>query len=214
MSVAFPLSSRSRRWCLACALLLSQGGCSGEPDGDSGTLPRADDAGPQGDGITAYGMRYPLTAAIGEIWGRRTAWPTHFNVDYLLTNGPFSVTPILADGQSTSVRQPAAASAVLRAELYAPDARSFDFAEYTFAAAPTEMPESVRGRHFFTAARIGVDADRSGNVEASEMRDVIGGTITFAGPLPDISLSVELVLEDGETVRGGYAGLFEFITRQ
>ena len=213
MSDAFP-TGPSRRRCLAGGLLLLQVGCGGEAGGDLGTLPRADDPTLQGDGVIAYGMRYPLTAAIGEIWGQRTAWPMHFNVDYLLTNGPFAVTPILADGESTSVRQPVSASIVLRAELYAPDAGSFDFAEYAFAAAPADAPESVAGRHFFTAARVGADGDGSGNVEEAEMREVIGGTMVFAGPLPDLSLTFELLLEDGETVRGAYAGLFEFIDRE
>ena len=93
MSAAFPIRC-SRLRLTALGLVLLQAGCGGESAESLGTLPRADDPESIGDGVNAYGMRYPLTAAIGEIWGRRTAWPEHFNVDYLLTNGPFTVTPI------------------------------------------------------------------------------------------------------------------------
>ena len=180
MRDAFPTRC-SRLRLTALSLVLLQAGCGGESGESLGTLPRADDPESMDDGVSAYGMRYPLTAAIGEIWGRRTAWPEHFNVDYLLTNGPFAVTPIQIDGESTSVRRPAGASVVLRAEFYSPGGRSFGFADYAFLAAPTEAPEAAVGGHFFTAARVGVDGDDSGNVEEAEMREVIDGTISFDG---------------------------------
>lgn len=213
MSVDLPFRSLPRLLGTSCLVLL-QGACGGtSSSGTDGVSPRADDPGAaQGDGVSIDGLRYPFTSAIGEIWGRRTAWPTHFNVDYLLSNGRFVVTPIVVDGESTSVREPVGASAVFRAELYAPDVDSFPFADYGFVAAPEE-PEAIAGRRFFTAARLGVDRDRSGEVEESEMREVIDGTISFVGPVPDISLTFSLTLEDGATTSGSYAGLFEFIER-
>ena len=198
----------------ALALLLLQGACGGGTASDeSHPLPRADDPDAAlGDGVSVYGMRYPLTAAIGEIWGRRLPRPGHFNVDYLLTNGPFAVTPIVADGESTSVREPINASIVLRAELYAADAGEFRFADYVFVAAPEEAP-GVDGRDFFTAARLGIDADGSGDVEEAELLEVRGGVISFEGPLPDITLTFSLELENGERATGSYGGFFEFIQR-
>ena len=156
------------------------------------------------------GARYPLVAAIGEIWGRTGDYPTHFNVDFTLTDGRFSVTPIFADGEVASVREPVEASAVLRAELYAPEASAFRFADYAHLTDP-DAPGAIDGRHFFVGGRLGVDTDGSGDVEPGEMRDVIGGSIDFRGPVPDIALTFELVLEDGRQASGSYGGLFEFI---
>lgn len=213
MRAVFPAISRPRALgVLGIVALL--GGCeSGGAPTSLDASPRADDPGAAlGDGVSVDGMRYPLTAAIGEIWGRSSAWPTHFNVDYLLTNGRFAVTPIVVDGESASVREPVEASVELRAELYAPAAESLPFADYVFATDP-DAPGAIDGRHFFTAARLGTDTDGSGDVERDEMREVIGGTIAFAGPLDALSLTFSLVLEDGTTANGSYRGLFEFIQR-
>ena len=198
------------------ALGIALGGCESDSPKADGTLARAEDPDARlGDGVSAYGMRYPLTAAIGEIWGRSTAYPTHFNVDYLLANGRFAVTSISVDGGDSSVREPVESSVVLRAELYAPDADAFAFADYAFAGSQSgePEPEEVDGVHFFTAARVGVDLDRSGSVEEEEMRSVIGGTISFEGPVPDIALTFAVTLEDGTSSTGSYRGLFEFIER-
>jgi len=175
----------------------------------SGPRVRADDP-LASDGVVVDGERYPLSTAIGEVWGRTGIYPTHFNVDLTLADGRFLVTPIVVDGQDASVREPSEASAVLRAELYDPGAPSFAFADYIHVADP-EAPGVIDALHFFTGARLGVDSDGSGEVETEEMRDVVGGTIDFEGPSPDISLTFALVLEDGASVVGRYGGFFEFI---
>ena len=200
---ALPLAS--------CSLALLLGACGGGPSevGDPGL--RADDpAGDTRDGVLVDGLRYPLVAAIGELWGDRGDWPDHFNVRFTLTDGRFAVTPIVVDGQSASVRTPVGASAVLLADLYAPGASSFPFTAYAHVGDPG-VPGAIDGLHFFTDARLGVDTDRSGEVEPGEMRDVVGGSIEFTGPVSDIGLTFELVLEDGVSASGSYRGLFEFV---
>jgi len=197
---------------VAAAALTGSGCGDGVPDGGEREL-RADDsqAVPR-DGINVDGTNYPLVAAIGEIWGLGGDWPTHFNVDFTLTDGHFSVTPIVADGESASVREPVRASAVLSAELYAPEATAFRFAEYTFLAEPEASGTAIDGRHFFVGGRLGTDVDGSGEIESGEVRDIIGGSIDFEGPVPDIALTFDLVLEDGAQASGSYRGLFEFTT--
>lgn len=196
---------------LAGTLAASLSACGGGPSGGDGRDLRADDPLETGrDGVNVDGASYPLLGAIGEIWADRGDWPTHFNVDFTLTDGRFAVTPILVDGESASVREPRGASAVLRFELYAPDAAAFRFAAYEHVADP-DAPGAIDGRHFFVGGRLGIDEDGSGEVEPGEMRDVIGGSIVFEGPVPDISLAFDLVLEDGAQAVGRYRGLFEFI---
>lgn len=193
------------------AAAASLAACGGGPSASDAPDLRADDAPVESrDGVGVDGARYPFVAAIGEIWGAAGDWPTHYNLDFTLTDGRFAVTPILADGENASVREPVGASAVLRAELYAPEETAFPFAVYEHVAEP-DASGAIAGRHFFVGGRLGVDADGSGEVEPDEMRDVIGGTIEFDGPVPNLSLTFELVLEDGAQASGSYRGLFEFI---
>lgn len=193
---------------LSCVLLSACGG------GASGVLnagPRADDPlSDPGDGVSVDGARYPFTAAVGEVWGRSVRYEKHFNVDFTLTDGHFTVTPIVVDGVDASLREPVEASSVFTAELYAANADTFPFADYIFIATP-DVGASIAGRHIFINGRLGVDSDSSGEVEADEMHDVIDGAIDFEGPLPDISLNFDLVLDNGMIATGSYDGLFEFI---
>jgi len=195
----------------AVAVALVLAACGGGSSGDDGLFPRLDDQpSDTRDGVLVDGSRYPLVAAIGEIWGTRGDWPSHFNVRFTVTDGRFAVTPIVIDGQDGSVRRPVQARAVLRADLYAPGARSFTFTTYTHLADPN-VPGAADGVHFFTGGQLGVDMNGNGDVEHEEMRDIVGGQIEFTGPVADISLDFSLVLEDGVSASGRYDGLFEFV---
>lgn len=167
--------------------------------------------GPAGDSGIRVGERfYPLDSAIGDIWGVEQ---NHFNVDFTLANGRYRLETIEIDGVVHTLLVPAAASAVVHAELYSPG-QQFSLATYTYSSEGSdEASDALTGTAWFDQAWVGVDEDLSGDVEPDERRDVIDGTVIFSGTLPNIELHLNLLLETGQLVEGHYYGLFDFTER-
>ncbi len=166
-------------------------------------------AGPEGDSeLRVDARRFSLDSALGDIWGVENA---HYNVDFTLTNGNFIITPAMVNGQVHDLLTPTAASAVFHAELYSPG-DSFSFVTYshsTFGAGDGVLA----GNAFFDKAFVGYDLDNNGEVGDSEKLEVIGGTVEFAGELPNISLHFSVTLANGLLAQGHYTGLFDFTQR-
>lgn len=165
--------------------------------------------GPEGDsGFTVNTIRYPLDAAIGDIWGERD---DRFRIDFTLTNGNFRLEPIVVDGQSHQVLVPAKATAVLHAEMYSPGS-SFGYGGYAFVPSD-DVAEVSSGVGYFTDAYVGVDTNMDGMVEDDERYAVIEGVVEFEGSIPFIELNFSMTLSDGQSVTGEYTGLFDFTER-
>lgn len=231
------------RTCCACVLSLALAGCSGgstetTPDareplpvgvadgnnqddqgvGGGAALPPVDppadddlsgNPGPEGDSqLTVDSRSFPLDAALGDIWG---ADENHFNVSFTLTNGQFLVEPTMIDGVEHSLLVPVNATAIVYAELHSPG-RSLSFSTYSFAMLE-QGNQVLDGVAFFDHAYVGFDTNRSGEVEADETFEVIGGTVDFSGVLPDIELRFSVTLDNGQTAEGFYTGLFDFADR-
>ncbi len=168
-----------------------------------------DTLGPEGDSsVTVSEEQYPLNSALGDIWGVEG---DHYSIDFTITNGKFLLTPTIIDGVTHSLLVPVEASAIVYGELYSPG-DSFAFATYSYS--PFGSGGGVlAGNSYFDQATVGIDLNSSGDVEANEIFNVIGGTFEFGGELPDIELSFSLMLENGMSAEGHYTGLFDFADR-
>lgn len=165
--------------------------------------------GPEGDSSFELGsLRYPLSAAIGDIWG---VVGEHFNINFTLTDGNFTITETTIDGVTHNLLTPANASGIFHAEMYSPG-DGFSFETYSHASVDADR-NLLAGIAFFDRAFIGVDVNSSGKVEEAEIMPVVGGTIEFTGAVPDIELTFSVLLSDGQTVEGHYTGLFDFTQR-
>jgi len=172
-------------------------------------IPADRNYGPEGDsGIDVGAHRYPLNAALGDIWGVAS---NHFNVNFTLTDGKFTITPTTIDGVTHNLLTPVKASGVFHADMYSPG-DAFSFETYSYAL-PAANRESLAGIAFFDNAYVGVDVDDSGEVDEDEKQIVIGGTVEFAGAVPDIELNFSVTLSDGQLAEGRYTGLFDFTKR-
>ena len=165
--------------------------------------------GPEGDSaIVLDARRYPLNAAIGDIWGVENQ---HYNVNFTLTDGKFTITPTTIDGVTYNLLTPAKASGIFHAEMYSPgDAFSFD--TYSFSRAGVDR-DALAGVAFFDNAYIGLDENNSGDVDDDEIQTVIGGLVAFTGAVPDIELTFNVLLSNGQSAQGHYTGLFDFTER-
>lgn len=174
----------------------------GFPDSDG-------NAGPEGNsGITINAQRYPLDAALGDIWGVENV---HYNVNFTLTDGNFEIVPTEVDGVLHDLLVPAQATAVFYAQLFSAGT-SFAYTSYSYSA---DVPESMlEGTGFFNDAFVGIDLNGNGRVDDAEKSPVLDGTIEFSGALPDIALSFSVALGSGESAVGHYSGLFDFTDRQ
>jgi hypothetical protein len=153
--------------------------------------------------------RFPLDSALGDIWGVSN---DHYKVNFTLTNGKFVLVPTEIDGVTYKLLVPAAATAVVFAEMYSPG-ETFSFVTYSHSPFG-DGGGVLAGNAFFDHAFVGYDEDNSGEVENDERQAVIGGTIDFTGILPDIELHFSVSLENGQTAEGHYTGLFDFTDRQ
>jgi len=165
--------------------------------------------GPEGDsGFDLAGVRYPLDSALGDIWGARGS---HYQIDFTLTDGNFSLETQVLDGQSHQVLVPAMAGAVVYAKMYSVG-NSFNFGAYGFVplSSSADIPDGVG---YFTNAYVGVDANQDGRVSDDEQFAVADGVVQFSGNLPDISLTFSMALANGQNVAGSYTGLFDFTER-
>ncbi|MFK7855981.1 MAG: hypothetical protein AB8B79_17825 [Granulosicoccus sp.] len=179
-------------------------------DGQLNQAPFVDgNEGPERDSSFELGsVRYPLSAAIGDIWG---VSGEHFNVNFTLTDGKFTIMETSIDGVIHNLLTPANASGIFHAEMYSPG-EGFSFETYSYALDGADR-NSLAGIAFFEQAFIGVDVNNSGEVEDAEVMPVVGGTIEFTGAIPDVELNFSVLLSDGQTVEGHYTGLFDFTQR-
>ena len=196
---------------LAAILLESLAvGCSSDsptaaPDAAVGVI---GNDGPEGSsGLTWRDTRYPLSAAIGNIWGIAG---DHYRIHFTITNGNFRVETVTDDPES-QLLVPAQATAVLSLDMYSPG-DSFNFTDYVYVSSETITP-ALAGVSFFTDAYVGLDTNEDGMVSQDEQRKIIDGNVQFAGALPDIELQFQVILADGEFASGEYTGLFDFTER-
>lgn len=165
--------------------------------------------GPEGDSsLIVNERRFPLDAALGDVWGVRGE---HFNVNFTVTDGKFTIMPTSVDGEELNLLVPVEATAIIYAEMFSPG-EQFSFVTYSFSSLDVDEGE-LAGNAFFNNAFVGFDVDRSGEVDEDERLDVVGGTIEFTGILPDIELQFSVTLENGMLAQGHYTGLFDFTDR-
>ena len=187
------------------AVSCSSDSASAGPDNEDGVI---GNDGPEGSsGLTWRDTRYPLNAAIGNIWG---VSGDHFHIEFTLTNGNFTVETV-ADDPERQLLVPAQATAVLHLDMFS-SGDSFNFTDYVYVSSENITP-ALAGVSYFTNAYIGLDTNEDGRVSPGEQRKVIDGTVQFAGALPDIELQFQLILADGEFASGEYTGLFDFTER-
>lgn len=165
--------------------------------------------GPEGDSqVTFDEQSYHLNAGLGDVWGIED---DHYEIAFTLTNGKFKVTPTEVDGVAHNLLVPVNATAVFYAELHSPG-DSFSFTTYSHS--PFGAGGGVlAGNAFFKQAYVDIDHNNSGQIEPDERMPVTGGTVEFAGVLPDIELLFNVTVENGQSVEGHYTGLFDFTDR-
>lgn len=162
--------------------------------------------GPEGSSaLLVNDVRYPLDAALGDIWGAKGE---HFQIDFTLTDGNFRLISDTVDGRVVQLLVPAQAGVVFHAKMFSAG-NSFDYSSYAYLGSE----DSPAGVGYFTNAFVGVDANGNGRVDLAEQSMVLDGVIDFAGALPDIELRLNLTLSDGRIVTGQYTGLFDFTER-
>lgn len=169
----------------------------------------ADNNGPARDSnLTIDDRRYPLNAALGDIWG---VSDNHYNVNFTLTDGNFRIEPTEIDGEIHSLLTPANATAVFYAEMYHPGG-SFLFTEFDYIAQADQVGTTT-GVAFFDHAHVSIDFNNNGAIDADENLAIVGGRITFSGLFPDIALQFSVTLQSGQIANGRYSGLFDFTER-
>ena len=156
-------------------------------------------------GLTMMSNHYPLDVAVGNVWG---AIDEHFRIDFTLSNGNFSITPVTINGTVVDLLTPAQSTAVFYAQMFSPGT-GFSFDTYAFVQDQPISP-AQSGVGFFTGAYIGIDNNDDGMVSLNEQISIIDGTVEFTGSLPDIELHFQVTLATGENVQGKYTGLFDF----
>ena len=165
--------------------------------------------GPEGNSSLIVNERsFPLDSALGDVWGVQGE---HFNVNFTLTDGLFTIMPTRVGDEIFNLLVPAQATAIVYAEMFSPGDQ-FSFVTYSYS--PLGANGSVlAGNAFFANAYVGFDVDRSGDVDDDETLSVVGGTIEFTGILPDIEVQFSVTLENGLLAQGHYTGLFDFTNR-
>lgn len=165
--------------------------------------------GPEGDsGLTAGDIRYPLNAAIGDIWG---VSGDHYRVDFTLTNGNFRIESANDNDREYSRFVPDLATAVFHARMYSP---GDSFYHINYSHVPSDSVNStLSGVGFFRDAYIGLDTNGDGMVSEIEEIDVIDGLVEVAGTLLDMEMRFQVTLSNGQALSGEYTGLIDFTTR-
>ncbi len=165
--------------------------------------------GPEGDSSLVVNERnFPLDAALGDVWGVQGE---HFNVNFTLTDGQFTIMPTRVGEEIYNLLVPAEATAIVYAEMFSPGDQ-FSFVTYSYSSLGASGGV-LAGNAFFANAHVGFDVDRSGDVDEDETLSVVGGTIDFTGFVPDIEVQFSVTLENGLLAEGHYTGLFDFTDR-
>ncbi len=117
-------------------------------------------------------------------------------VDVILTDGRMTFIPINVGNYFYSAWRAVDDTVTLQADCYSP-ADSFDFVTYRVGQAAAD--------HHCGPVTLGLDADGNGDVDEVEESVAIGGTMTFERADADsFVVGIDVVLEDGRTVIGGW----------
>ncbi|OAQ38193.1 hypothetical protein A5893_15455 [Pedobacter psychrophilus] len=135
--------------------------------------------------------------------------PTHKNVDFYTIDGTFitSKTGSLLDISGKSV---------VFAELNSPNLDMIETATYNYindskdsGLTDTELSAKYSGKYFFTNAYVISSSQSSSLLTFSQNIDVVSGTVKISGSKPNYLITYDLVLENGKTLKGNYAGIFQ-----
>jgi hypothetical protein len=134
---------------------------------------------------------------------------THKNVDFYTIDGSFVTNKT---GSLLDIR----GKTVVFAELNSPNLNLIEEATYTFiddskdgTLNDKELKEKYEGKYFFSNAYLIKGSLSASLLTFNENIDVVSGTVKVSGTKPNYLISYDLLLEDGKTVKGSYAGNFQ-----
>lgn len=134
---------------------------------------------------------------------------THKNVDFYTIDGDFvtSKTGSLLDIKGKSV---------VFVELNSPNLDLIENATYNFiddskdsGLSNSELSTKYAGKYFFSNAYVIASTQSASLLTFSENIDVVSGTVKISGLKPNYLITYDLVLENGKTLKGSYAGNFQ-----
>jgi len=162
-------------------------------------------------GLSYANQVYAISKGLAEIQGEQAY---HYQVDFRLTDGDFSFISIpyyIGDFlYYTNYWISLNNSIEVFAELYSDGATSFTTASFDFAAnADGSVGEPSRaGQNYFQNAYVAIDVNGDRETNEDEEIQVIGGTIGLSGNAPNYTMSLDLQLANGQTVKGSFQGDF------
>ncbi len=185
-------------------------GQRGEPTGpDAGT-----------NSLSYSGAVYPLTDGFEQVFSfsPERRGDTHQTSQFDVADAGFR--PLLIDVgvfDSLLIWRPDFATVWFRADLHSPGEADFTSATFQFESDDVdENGSEVAGRFFFNEATFGVDLDGVDGIDSDtdEFIDAVAGTITaIRGDGEQVTMSFDVSLEDGTTLRGNYSGSFPSVDR-
>ena len=170
--------------------------------------------------LSYSGAIYPLTHGFEQVFSfsPERRGDTHQTSQFDVADAGFR--PLLIDVgvfDSLLIWRPDFATVWFRADLHSPG--EADFTSATFQFEPDDVDENgpeVAGRFFFNEATFGVDLDGLDGIDSDtdEFIDAVAGTITaIRGDGEQVTMSFDVSLEDGTTLRGNYSGSFPAVDR-
>ena len=103
-------------------------------------------------------------------------------------------------------------SILLSIHLYSASKLEFQSGDYGFADPDQIRQGNTQDTSVFSLGYVGLDFDLSGNVEDSEMQEVIAGNVIVTGSgISDTRLEFNLILATGESISGFYNSGFTIV---
>ncbi len=135
--------------------------------------------------------------------------PTHKNVDFYTIDGTFITNK---SGSLLDIK----GKSVVFVELNSPNLDQIETATYTFiddskdsGLSNSELSTKYSGKYFFSNAYVSSSSQSTSLLTFSQNEDVVSGTVKISGSKPNYLITYDLVLENGKTLKGNYAGIFQ-----
>lgn len=192
----------------ATVALLSFSACS---DDDDDSNPNGNNP-PASSSISFDGKSYNMKSGLVIDYGATSievfAPETHYNYDFIVTDGPIN---FVQDSVNGDFYLPGSNSTIsVNIELLSPDTSNFKSGTFNFIDEDSVSVASASGKYFFSYGEVELDNDGvvDGDFDGPEF-DVVGGFVVVSGTsASNYSINYNLQVEGGRTLTGTYSGSF------
>jgi|GEM_PF-6002571 len=159
------------------------------------------------DAITYLGQSYSVNKGLEEVY---KPGDNHYKSGFNISDGEFYSVQVNIFGNIDLIWRVRNGSIWIYGDLFSPGTENLSSGTFSFAPGNVDEDDpALAQKFFFSDARVVVDLNNNGDFDKDvEFFDVVDGTISVEVSGGVYTMTFNLSLENGESVKGSYSGDF------